>query len=222
VPVAPVDGDRLLDRVGELADEAHPVEAAPGDVRHVVAIPPEPVAVHATRVTPISDASRVRRSTRRGTALPDGAATLDQRVQIAQPAQRAVRDRPLLQGQVRGGPSEPAPFGSRFLRVWDMGDQLASSGRALVDVSPRNVPGRQELRATASFATGRTHASRSRSKRLGMAWDFGQRSTWPIGVPWAVHSAATTRSSPLDADDCRAVQEASCGLTGSRVSGASP
>jgi hypothetical protein len=50
VPVAPIERDRLLDRVADFDGEAHPVGAAPGDLRHVVAIPPEPVAVHATRV----------------------------------------------------------------------------------------------------------------------------------------------------------------------------
>jgi hypothetical protein len=44
------NGIAFLDRVGDFDGEAHPVGAAPGDLRHVVAIPPEPVAVHATTV----------------------------------------------------------------------------------------------------------------------------------------------------------------------------
>jgi hypothetical protein len=89
-------------------------------------------------------------------------------------------------------------------------------------MSPRNVPGRQELRATA-FLRHWTYARvEEQVEKVGdgvglwPAKHLADRR--PIGGP----SAATTRSSTPDADDCRAVQEASCGLTGSRVSRASP
>jgi hypothetical protein len=125
----------------------------------------------------------------------------------------------LVGAQIDRSVGTGAPFellvGARSVTNWP-----AAGGYSWM--SPRNVLGRQELRATAFFRHWTYPRVEEQVEEVGDGVGL-----WPakhladrrrIGGP----SAAATRSLPLDADDCRAVQEASCGLTGSRVGGASP